>query len=132
MQRGAAPPWAMNRWLFVGAVNGFLAVAAGAFAAHGLESKVDARALQIFETGAHYHLTHALALVAVALVPKGPATKIANAAAWLFTAGIVLFSGSLYFLVLASSDALVLATPLGGLCFLAGWLMLAYAALKSA
>jgi uncharacterized membrane protein YgdD (TMEM256/DUF423 family) len=122
----------MNRWLFVGAVNGFLAVAAGAFAAHGLETKVDARTLQIFETGAHYHLTHALAVVAVALVPRGPANRSANLAAWLFTAGIVLFSGSLYFLVLADSDALVLLTPLGGLCFLAGWLTLAFAALKSA
>ena len=122
----------MNRWLFAGAVNGFLAVAAGAFAAHGLESKVDARALQIFETGAHYHLTHALAIVAVALVPMGPATKLAGIAAWLFAAGIVLFSGSLYFLVLAGSNALVLLTPLGGLSFLAGWLTLACAALKSA
>ena len=122
----------MNRWLFVGAVNGFLAVAAGAFAAHGLETRVDARALQIFQTGAHYHLTHALALVAVALVPKGAATRMLGLAGWLFTAGIVLFSGSLYFLVLAGSNALVLLTPLGGLAFLAGWLTLAYAALKSA
>jgi len=121
----------MNKWLFVGAVNGFLAVAAGAFAAHGLETRVDARALQIFDTGAHYHLTHALALVAVGLVPKGSATGSANLAAWLFTAGIVLFSGSLYFQVLAGSNALVLVTALGGLCFLAGWLTLAYAALKS-
>ena len=122
----------MNRWLFAGAVNGFLAVAAGAFATHGLETRVDARALHIFETGAHYHLTHALALVAVALLPKGPATKPAGLAGWLFATGIVLFSGSLYFLVLAGSDALVLVTPLGGLAFLAGWLTLAYAALKSA
>ena len=122
----------MNRWLVVGSVNGFLAVAAGAFAAHGLETKVDARALQIFQTGAHYHLTHAVALVAVALVPKGSANRVVNLAAWLFAAGIVLFSGSLYVLVLANSDALVLATPLGGLCFLAGWLTLAFAGIKSA
>jgi uncharacterized membrane protein YgdD (TMEM256/DUF423 family) len=122
----------MNKWLVVGGVNGFLAVAAGAFAAHGLESKVDERTLQIFQTGAHYHLTHALAMVAVALVPKGSANRIASLAGWLFAAGIVLFSGSLYFLVLANSDALVLVTPLGGLCFLAGWLTLAYAGIKSA
>ena len=122
----------MNKWLLVGAVNGFLAVAAGAFAAHGLESRLDVRALQIFDTGAHYHLTHALAVVATALVPKGPAAKFAGLAAWLFTAGIVLFSGSLYFLVLANSNALVLLTPVGGLSFLVGWLTLAYAALKSA
>ena len=119
----------MNRWLFVGAVNGFLAVAAGAFAAHGLETRVAPRALEIFQTGAHYHLTHAIALVAVSLV-RGPGAARANLAGWLFTVGIVLFSGSLYFLVLADSTALVLLTPVGGVSFLAGWVMLALAALK--
>jgi uncharacterized membrane protein YgdD (TMEM256/DUF423 family) len=119
----------MNRWLFVGAVNGFLAVAAGAFAAHGLEARVAPRALEIFQTGAHYHLTHAIALAAVSLV-RGPGTARANLAGWLFTIGIVLFSGSLYFLVLANSTALVLLTPVGGVSFLAGWVMLALAALK--
>jgi len=119
----------MNRWLFVGAINGFLAVAAGAFAAHGLETRVPPQALEIFQTGAHYHLAHAIALVAVSLV-RGPGVPRANVAGWLFTAGIVLFSGSLYFLVLADSTALVLLTPLGGVSFLAGWVMLALAALK--
>ena len=119
----------MNRWLFLGAVNGFLAVAAGAFAAHGLETRVAPRSLEIFQTGAHYHLAHAILLVAVSLV-RGPATARANLAGWFFTAGIVLFSGSLYFLVLADSTALVLLTPLGGVSFLAGWVMLALAALK--
>jgi uncharacterized membrane protein YgdD (TMEM256/DUF423 family) len=120
----------MNPWLLVGAVNGFLAVAAGAFAAHGLETRVDARMLAIFQTGAQYHLIHALAIVAASLVAKGAAGLRARLAASLFTAGIVLFSGSLYFLVLAQSTALVLATPLGGLSFLAGWAALAAAALK--
>jgi len=120
----------MNRWLFVGAVNGFLAVAAGAFAAHGLESRIEARALEIFQTGAHYHLTHALALVAVACLARGAGAGRANIAAWLFTIGIVLFSGSLYFMALAGSNALVLLTPLGGVSLLAGWVALALAALK--
>jgi uncharacterized membrane protein YgdD (TMEM256/DUF423 family) len=120
----------MNRWLFVGAVNGFLAVAAGAFAAHGLEARVTPRSLEIFQTGAHYHLAHAIALVAVSLV-RGPGGTFANLAGWLFTVGIVLFSGSLYFLVLADSTALVLLTPMGGVSFLAGWALLALAALKS-
>ena len=119
----------MNRWLFVGAVNGFLAVAAGAFAAHGLEMRVPPRALEIFQTGAHYHLAHAIALVAVSLV-RGAGVPRADVAGWLFTAGIVLFSGSLYFLVLADSTALVLLTPVGGVSFLGGWVMLALAALK--
>ena len=120
----------MNRWLFVGAVNGFLAVAVGAFAAHGLETRVPPRSLEIFQTGAHYHLAHAIALTAVSLM-RGPGAARANLAGWLFTIGIVLFSGSLYFLVLADSTALVLLTPLGGVSFLAGWVMLALAALKA-
>ena len=121
----------MNLWLFVGAVSGFLGVAAGAFGAHGLEGRIDAHAMEIFNTAAEYHLVHALAIVAAALAAKDAATGTAKAAAMLFTAGIVLFSGSLYFLVLARSNALVLATPAGGICFLAGWAMLAWAAVKS-
>ncbi|HEX3484624.1 MAG TPA: DUF423 domain-containing protein [Micropepsaceae bacterium] len=119
----------MNRWLLVGAINGFLAVAAGAFAAHGLEPRVPARALAIFQTGAQYHLTHALAIVACGLV-RGPGATRASIAAGLFTLGVVLFSGSLYFLVLANSTALVLATPLGGTSLLAGWVALGFAAFK--
>ena len=120
----------MNRWLFVGAINGFLAVAAGAFAAHGLEARVAPRLLEVFQTGAHYHLIHAVALVAVSLV-QGSGEARANIAGWLFTLGIVLFSGSLYFLALMDSTALVLLTPVGGVSFLAGWVALALAALKA-
>ncbi len=118
----------MDRWLFVGAVNGFLAVAAGAFAAHGLEGRIDAAALAIFQTAAHYHLIHGLAIVVAGLAAA--ARPRAHTAAWLFLAGIVLFSGSLYILALTGSRALVLVTPLGGLAFLAGWAVLALAALK--
>jgi len=122
----------MNRWLLIGAANGFLAVAAGAFAAHGLETRVAPRALEIFQTGAHYHLTHALAILVTSFAARGEAATRANIAAWLFTIGIVLFSGSLYFMVLSGSNALVLATPLGGVLLLAGWAALGLAALKSA
>jgi len=125
----------MNRWLLIGAVNGFLAVAAGAFAAPGLQARFDARAAALFKTGADYHLVHALAIVAAALTARGngPAANRAHMAAWLFTIGVVLFSGSLYVLALTESDpaALVILTPLGGLSLLAGWLALALAALKS-
>src|SRR5712671_5572966 len=120
----------MNRWLLVGAVNGFLAVAAGAFAAHGLEAYVAPRALEIFQTGAHYHLTHALAIVATSLISRPEAAPRANLAAWLFTVGIALFSGSLYFMVLTGSNAFGLITPVGGVLLLAGWAVLAMAALK--
>ena len=119
----------MNLWLFAGAVNAFLAVAAGAFGAHGLQGRIDARALEIFNTGAHYHLIHALATVAVALAPAGDAGGQFRAACAVFTAGTLLFSGSLYAYALTGSTALVIATPIGGVCFLAGWAVLAWAAL---
>jgi len=115
-------------WLLVGAVNGFLAVTAGAFAAHGLEGRVDTRSLEIFSTGAHYHAIHALAIVAASYLTAKSARAVV--AVWLFSAGILFFSGSLYFLALTGSTALVLVTPLGGIAFLMGWTALAFAALE--
>lgn len=117
----------MNLWLFLGAINGFLAVAAGAFGAHALQSRVDANSFSIFQLAAQYQLVHAVAIVAAA-VAAGSGRRAAAIAALLFTAGIILFSGSLYYLVLARSNALVLLTPVGGLLFLAGWAALAYSA----
>ena len=118
----------MNPWLAVAAINGFIAVAAGAFGAHGLQSRIDAHALQTFETAARYQMYHALAIGLAALAARGAA---GNAACILFLAGINLFSGSLYMLALTGVRALGFVTPLGGLAFLAGWAALAYAALKS-
>jgi uncharacterized membrane protein YgdD (TMEM256/DUF423 family) len=118
----------MNVWLLAGAINGFLAVAAGAFGAHALESRVDAQNFSIFQTAAHYHLVHSLAVVAAALAAAATGRRAAAMSALLFTAGIILFSGSLYFMVLARSNALVLLTPIGGLFLLAGWAALALAA----
>jgi len=120
----------VNPWLLVGAVNGFLAVAAGAFAAHGLEGRIDARSLEIFSTGAHYHAIHALAIVATSFLAR--ASGRAALSAWFFSAGILLFSGSLYFMALTGSRALVLATPVGGVCLLIGWAALGFASLKQA
>lgn len=120
----------MNLWLLVGAIDGFLAVAAGAFGAHGLQGRTDAQGLSIFQTGAEYHLVHALAIVAAALAARGARKLLAGVAAAFFAAGTILFSGSLYYFVLARSDALVLATPIGGVAFLAGWAVLAAAATK--
>jgi len=109
-------------------VNGFLAVAAGAFGAHGLKNRLPPDLLAIFETGARYHLIHALALLAAAwMIGRGAAP--ARIASWLLLAGIVLFSGSLYALALSGVRSLGAVTPLGGLCFLAGWALLAWAAL---
>jgi uncharacterized membrane protein YgdD (TMEM256/DUF423 family) len=102
------------------ALSGFLAVAFGAFAAHGAR---DARAAELLHTGSLYQLTHALAVFGWLAVRKAGLTVPA-----LFLAGTVLFSGSLYALAFGAPRALGMVTPLGGLCFLAGWLLLAWRA----
>jgi len=116
-------------WLVVAAINGFLAVAAGAFAAHGLQGRLDAHGLSVFETGARYHMVHALAIGLAALAARNGASG-ANVASAFFLAGIVLFSGSLYLLALTGVRTLGLVTPFGGLAFLVGWAALAWAATK--
>ncbi|HEY0482264.1 MAG TPA: DUF423 domain-containing protein [Kofleriaceae bacterium] len=118
---------ARSGWISVGALNAALAVAAGAFAAHGLRERLDARALEVFETGARYHMYHALAIIAAGLVASS-AARGAQTAAWMFQIGIVLFSGSLYALALSGVKGLGAITPVGGLAFLAGWLWLAWTA----
>ncbi len=122
----------MSLWLTLAAINGFLAVAAGAFAAHGLQGRLDAHALQIFETGARYHMYHALAIGLAALAIRGDAATPAQAAAGFFLAGIVLFSGSLYVLALTGIRAMAFVTPIGGVAFLIGWIALAWAATRIA
>jgi uncharacterized membrane protein YgdD (TMEM256/DUF423 family) len=124
----------MKSWLFAAALNGFLAVAAGAFAAHGLTPRLSSESLSWFETGAKYHAYHALALLAIAcLVRQGVSRTNAalGIAGWSFLAGIALFSGSLYAMALTGLKALAFVTPLGGLAFLAGWAALAFAAVKN-
>ena len=110
-----------------GAIDAAIAVAAGAFAAHGLRDRLDARALEVFETGARYQMYHALAMLLCAAL----ATRSAQTAGWIFQAGIVVFSGSLYALALTDVKLLGAITPLGGVAFLAGWLWLAYGALTA-
>ncbi len=120
----------MNAWLIVAAINGFFAVAAGAFGAHGLQGRLDPHSLQVFETGARYQMYHALAIGIAALAMRGPSTQLAQVAAALFLGGIVIFSGSLYLLALTGSRAIGIATPFGGAAFLAGWIVLGWAATK--
>ena len=115
----------------VGALSGFVSVAAGAFGAHALRARIAPDLLAAFETGARYQMIHALAIVAAAWVSSrapGPAGPLAG---WLFVAGTVLFSGSLYALALTGARGLGAVTPVGGLAFLAGWLALAWAAIRS-
>ncbi|HMH52625.1 MAG TPA: DUF423 domain-containing protein [Candidatus Acidoferrum sp.] len=119
----------MDRVFFgLGALSGALAVALGAFAAHGLRSRIGADALATFETGARYHMYHALALLAVAWACARWPGAWTSAAGWLFVAGTLLFSGSLYLLAITGVRALGAITPLGGLAFMLGWLALAWAA----
>lgn len=120
----------MNVWLFVAAINGVLAVAAGAFAAHGLQGRLDPHAFQLFETGARYHMYHALAIGLASLAVRDLAATPAATAAGFFLAGILLFSGSLYLLALTGTRVFAIVTPLGGVCFLIGWGFLAFAATR--
>jgi uncharacterized membrane protein YgdD (TMEM256/DUF423 family) len=109
----------------LGALSALVAVAAGAFGAHALRALLPPDQLAAFETGARYQMYHALALLLVAwAVTRWPAPPV-RAAGWLFVAGTVLFSGSLYALALTGARALGAVTPAGGVCFLAGWASLA-------
>ena len=120
----------MNVWLVIAALNGLFAVASGAFAAHGLQGRLDAHAMQIFETAARYHMYHALALGLAAFAIRDAAAGAATVASAFFLAGILLFSGSLYLLALTGVKGLAIVTPFGGLCFLIGWGALALAATR--
>jgi uncharacterized membrane protein YgdD (TMEM256/DUF423 family) len=121
----------MRIWLSIAAINGALAVVFGAFAAHGLAGRLDARALGIFETGARYHMYHALAMGLAAVAMHDRATPAAKWSAILFLIGIALFSGSLYILALTGLRAFAFVTPFGGASFLAGWVLLAISAMRT-
>ncbi len=116
----------------VAGFSGATAVALGAFAAHGLKQIISEDQLRIFHTGVEYHFYHTFALFAVAFLSEKINSKVINFSGWLFTAGIILFSGSLYLLATLPSLYWVgIITPIGGLCFILGWLFVAFAAIKS-
>jgi uncharacterized membrane protein YgdD (TMEM256/DUF423 family) len=111
------------------AVNGFLAVALGAFGAHVLKDKLTAEYSDVYETAARYHLAHAVALLAVALLAGVIGdSRALRASGWLFVVGMALFSGSLYALAITGITILGAITPIGGLCLLGGWACLVAAA----
>ena len=116
-----------SRTFFViGLVSGLLSVALGAFAAHGLKSQLSAEMLSAFETGVRYQMYHSLALFVVGYALGIYARRQFAIAGWLFVGGILLFSGSLYALAMTETTWLGAVTPLGGLAFLSGWLVLGY------
>lgn len=122
----------MDRVFFlIGALSAFAGVAAGAFGAHGLKERLSADMLAVFETGVRYQMYHALALLAAGWAADRRPGALTSAAGWLFVAGTVVFSGSLYLLSLTGQRWLGAVTPLGGLAFLAGWLCLAVACWRS-
>jgi uncharacterized membrane protein YgdD (TMEM256/DUF423 family) len=122
----------MDRIFFgLGAVSGFISVAAGAFGAHALRGRLTPDYLGIFETAARYQMYHALALLAVAWVATRDTGSTAQWAGWLFVIGTLLFSGSLYGLALTGIRWLGAITPLGGMAFLAGWICLAVGAFRA-
>lgn len=122
---------AATTWVVAGALLGAAAVAAGAFGAHGLKSRVTAEELAIFETAARYHLIHALALVALGWIADRWPGAFVDAAGFCFVVGIAIFSGSLYLLVLTGARWLGAITPLGGLALILGWLALAFGTLRA-
>jgi uncharacterized membrane protein YgdD (TMEM256/DUF423 family) len=117
-------------FLALGALSGALAVAAGAFGAHGLRGRLAPDLMAVFETAARYHMYHALALIAVAAIATRMQGRGTDVAGWLFVAGTVVFSGSLYLLALGGPRWLGAVTPLGGLCFIVGWVALAWSAVR--
>ncbi len=121
----------MERAFFaIGSVSALVAVALGAFAAHGLKARLAPDMLAVFETGVRYQMYHALALLAAAWAATRWPGPPATASGWLFLAGTLLFSGSLYALALGGPRWLGPVTPLGGMAFLAGWACLAWAAAR--
>jgi uncharacterized membrane protein YgdD (TMEM256/DUF423 family) len=117
-------------WFAAGAIAAGTGVALGAFGAHGLKSRVSADLLVIFETGVRYQMYHALGLLAVGWAASRWTNVWVGASGWLFVAGILIFSGSLYVMVFTGARWLGAITPLGGLALILGWVSLAVAALR--
>ena len=121
----------MKLFVVLGSLNMFLSVALGAFGAHGLAGKIPERMLENWQTATHYHMAHALALLFIGIVAdRLGSSSLVSTAGWVIFVGIVLFSGSLYAMALTGITKLGAITPLGGVAFLIGWMLVAIAALK--
>lgn len=121
----------MKLFIIMGAINAFLSVALGAFGAHGLEGRVEPKYIETWKTGVTYQMFHATGLLIIGvLLGKLPANAFISWSGWLMLIGIILFSGSLYVLSVTKISMLGAITPLGGLAFLAAWVLLIVAAVK--
>lgn len=114
----------VRRILWIACAIGFLSVAGGAFGAHALRELVSPERLEVFHTGTRYAMVHAVVLLVVGLLAERRASRALRFAGGAFTVGVLLFTGSLWALVLADFGALGMITPFGGLSLLAGWLSL--------
>ena len=114
-----------NLFIGLGAINAFIAVAMGAFSAHALKGKLSEHYLSVIQTAADYQFYHALGLILIGLICLHNKSRLTVSAGWLMFTGIILFCGSLYLLGLSGTKWLGMITPIGGLCFLVAWLMLA-------
>ncbi len=120
----------MKLFMLVGVINGFIAVALGAFGAHGLEGKLTEKALNAWGKAVQYQMFHTGAILVTALLLAKYEVTSLSMAGWLFLIGIILFSGSLYIYATTSIKTFAMITPLGGVAFLIGWILLGYVALK--
>jgi uncharacterized membrane protein YgdD (TMEM256/DUF423 family) len=115
-------------WSAIGAIFLALAVGFGAFGAHALKGRLDAYSLGVWAKAVFYHFIHALGVLVVSMLPRTGTFPVngASSVCWLLTAGVLIFSGSLYTLALSGVRSMGAITPIGGLCFIAAWLLLAY------
>ncbi|WML46294.1 DUF423 domain-containing protein [Neobacillus sp. PS3-40] len=121
----------MKVFIIIGAINAFLAVALGAFGAHGLADKLEPKYLEIWKTAVTYQMFHATGLLVIGLLlGRVAASSLFTWSGWLMLIGIILFSGSLYILSLTKIGILGAITPLGGVCFLGAWVLVVIGALK--
>ena len=120
-------------WTATGAFLMALAVALGAFGAHGLRNRLDAYSLSVYEKAVFYHFIHALGILLVAVLARTGTFPLVSQSrvAWFLFLGIIIFSGSLYALAISGIRMLGAITPIGGLCFIIGWLLFAYYAVRS-
>lgn len=118
-------------FIVLGSLNAFLSVVLGAFGAHGLKNKLSPEMLAIYQTGVQYHMYHAIGLILIGMLAYWLDPSTLNWAGWSLLIGIILFSGSLYVLSISGIKWLGAITPLGGLAFLIGWLLIVIAAFRA-
>jgi uncharacterized membrane protein YgdD (TMEM256/DUF423 family) len=120
----------LKLFIILGALNGFIAVALGAFGAHGLEGKIPDKYLETWQTAVQYQMFHAVGLLVLGLLAGKIASPLINWSGWLMLIGIILFSGSLFVLSVTQIKVLGAITPLGGVSFLVAWVLMIIAAYK--